>query len=119
MRHEALAIDEAEAAEIQARFFTGRPRCPTYSKCISSRHFEAAATGTCQLLVRGRYNDILEADRHYIALDPDLANACEAIERFRDPAERRRIAEAAHALVHAAHTYNHRLAALHAAVSAA
>ena len=42
----------------------------------------------------------------------------EALARFRDPAERRRIADAAHALVHDAHTYRHRLAALHAAVSA-
>src|SRR5207253_8410033 len=99
LRHEALDIDEDDAAEIRARFFTDRPRCPAYSKCISSRHFEAAATGTCQLLVRGRYNDILEADRHYIALDPDLANMPDAIERFRDPAERRRIADVAHELV--------------------
>ena len=94
-------------------FSPGRPRCPAYSKCVSSRHFEAAATGTCQILVRGRYNDILQADEHYIALDPELGNACAAVERFRDPAERRRIADAAYALVHDAHTYRHRLAALH------
>ncbi len=119
LRHEALDAGEADFAEIEARFFAGRPHCPAYSKAISSRHFEAAATGTCQLLVRGRYNDILDADRHYIALDPDLANAPAAIERFRDPAERRRIADAAQALVLDAHTYRHRLAALHAAVSAA
>jgi len=118
LRHEAVGIAEAEAAEIRARFFTGRPRCPAYSKAISSRHFDAAATGTCQLLVRGRYNDILAADRHYIALDADLANAGDALARFRDPAERQRIADAAHALVHDAHTYRHRLAQLHAAVSA-
>jgi hypothetical protein len=119
VRHEALDVDDGDFAEIHARFFTDRPRCPAYSKCISSRHFEAAATGTCQILVRGRYNGILEADRHYIALAPDLANADEAILRFGDPAERRRVADAAHALVHDAHTYRHRLAALHAAVSAA
>ena len=118
--HEALQdVTEEDAAEIHARFFAGRPRCPAYSKAISSRHFEAAATGTCQLLVRGRYNDILEPDRHYIPLDPDLANAASAIERFRDPDERGRIADAAHQLVHDGHLYHHRLAALHAAVSAA
>jgi glycosyl transferase family 1 len=119
LRHEALDAGEADLAEVNARFFAGRPRCPAYSKAISSRHFEAAATGTCQILVKGRYNDILAADRDYIALDPDLANAPAAIERFRDPAERRRIADAAHQLVHDAHTYRHRLAALYAAVSAA
>lgn len=117
LRHEALGVSEADFAEVQARFFAGKPRCPAYSKCISSRHFEAAATGTCQILVRGRFNDILEADRHYISLDPDLENAAEALARFRDPAERQRIADAAHALVHDAHTYRHRLAELHSAVS--
>ncbi len=119
VQHEALDAGERDFAEIEARFFANHPRCPAYSKCISSRHFEAAATGTCQILVRGRYNDILEADRHYIALDPDLANMPEAIERFRDPSERRRVADAAWGLVHDAHTYRHRLAALYAAVSAA
>jgi hypothetical protein len=118
MQHEALDAGDADFPEIAARFFNGRPRCPAYSKCISSRHFEAAATGTCQILVGGRYNDILEADRHYIALDADLGNARAALERFRDPAERRRIADAAHGLVHDAHTYQHRLAALYAALSA-
>jgi hypothetical protein len=118
VRHEAIDADAADFAEIEARFFRDRPRCPAYSKCISSRHFEAAATGTCQILMRGRYNGILEADRHYIALEPDLGNAAEAIERFRDPAERRKITEAAHDLVLDAHTYRNRLAALRAALSA-
>jgi hypothetical protein len=119
LRHEAVAADDRDFAEIEARFFAGRPRCPAYAKCISSRHFEAAATGTCQILVRGRFNDILDADRHYLALDPDLSNAPAAIERFRDPAERRRVADAAYQLVHDAHTYRHRLASLHTAVAAA
>lgn len=118
VRHEALDMADCDGAEVKARFFAGRPRCPAYSKCISSRHFEAAATGTCQLLIEGRYNDILEADRHYIALDRDLANAKEAIARFRDPAERGRIVDAAHDLVHDAHTFRHRLTALHAALTA-
>ncbi len=119
LHHEAVEEGDRDFAEIEARFFAGRPRCPAYSKCISSRHFEAAATGTCQILVRGRYNDILDPDRHYLAIDPDLSNAPAAIERFRDPAERRRVTDAAYQLVHDTHTYRHRLASLHAAVSAA
>ena len=119
LRHEALDAGDGDFAEIEARFFADHPRCPAYSKCISSRHFEAAATGTCQILVAGRYNDILRAGEHYIALDAGLGDAPAAIERFRDPLERRRVADAAHALVHDAHTYRHRLAALHGAVSAA
>ncbi len=92
VRHEALDDPGVSFAEIKARFFSDRPRCPVYSKAISSRHFEAAGTGTCQILVRGRYNDILNAGEHYIPLDPDMSDAHEAIERFADPAERRRTA---------------------------
>jgi hypothetical protein len=113
IRHEAFDAKEVSFAEIESRFFAGRARCPVYSKCVSSRHFDAAGTGTCQILIRGRYNDILTADEHYIALDSDLANVGEAITRFRDAAERRRIADAAYTLVHERHTYRHRLAALH------
>jgi spore maturation protein CgeB len=68
--------------------------------------------------MRGRYNDILEADRHYIPLAPDLADAPTAIERFHDPAERRRIANDAYEVVQECHTYRRRLAALHETVSA-
>ncbi len=118
LQHEAFAPHEDDFAEVWERFFAGRPRCPAYSKCISSRHFEAAATGTCQLLVAGRYNDILLEDEHYIPLRPDLANAADALLRFRDPAERGRIAAAAYDLIHGAHTYRHRLMALHAALLA-
>jgi len=113
VQHEALDDPGVYFAEIMARFFSDRPRCPMYSKAISSRHFEAAGTGTCQIMVRGRYNDILRAGEHYIPLDPDLSNAGEAIELFSDPAERRRIADSTFELVHDRHTYRSRIASLH------
>jgi len=116
LRHEAIELEDAEFAEIKARFFEDRPPAPVYSRCISSRHFDAAGTGTCQLLVRGRYNDILAAGEHYFALEPDLANARDVIARFRDARERKRIADNAYAYIRDAHTYRHRLAALHAAL---
>jgi len=113
LRHEAVESEAPDFAEIEARFFTGRPRAPVYSKCISSRHFDAAGTGTCQILLRGRYNDILRADEHYIALDHDFGNVATVIERFRDPGERKRVADNVNAYVRAEHTYRERLAALH------
>jgi spore maturation protein CgeB len=119
VRHEAMHHDAVCFEEIRTRFFADRPRCPAYSKCISSRHFDAAGTGTCQILMRGQYNGILQADQHYIALDQDLGNMAEAVERFRDPAERARVADTAYNLMHAGHTYRHRLAALHQSISAA
>jgi spore maturation protein CgeB len=60
----------------------------------------------------------LTADKHYIALDPDLANLSDAIARFRDPTERRRVAEAAYALVKERHIYRDRMTALHQAICA-
>jgi hypothetical protein len=113
IRHEALAKNNTDFDVVHAQFFCNRAPCPVYSKCISSRHFEAAATGTCQILMRGRYNDIFVSDRDYIPLDPDLANAQAALERFSDISERERIAKTAHSLVHDGHTYRHRLSALY------
>jgi hypothetical protein len=116
--HEALDRDCGAAAEIEQRFFGAARRAPVYSKCISSRHFDAAGTGTCQILVRGRYNDIMRADEHYIPIEPDLSDAAQAIERFCDPVERCRVAAAAHALVRDRHTYRHRLDELHRQLAA-
>ena len=67
--------------------------------------------------MRGRYNDILEADRHYIPLATDLSDSATAIERFSDPAERQHVADTAYELVQECHTYSHRLAAVQKAVS--
>lgn len=54
--------------------------------CLSPRHLEAVATGTVQALVRGRYNGILEAGRHYIAIEPDYSNLDRVIDTLKDDA---------------------------------
>ena len=69
-----------------------------------------------QIMFPGRYNDILEADRHYLALQPDFSNIAACMARFRDPAERERLTDAAHAHVVAGHTYAHRLTRLAASL---
>jgi hypothetical protein len=78
-------------------------------KAISSRHFEPIGTKTCQLLVEGAYNGILEADRHYIAVKPDLSNIDRAVRRFNDPACRADVTAAAYGHVMDGHTYRHRV----------
>jgi hypothetical protein len=87
-------------------------------KAISSRHFEPVGTMTCQLLIEGRYNDILQAGRHYIAVKRDLSNIQEAIRQFKDVAYRTLIVRQAYEHVRAAHTYAHRVESLLTAVSA-
>jgi hypothetical protein len=81
-------------------------------KCVSSRHFEAIGTATCQLLLEGEYNGLLQPEVHYIGVNKDLSNLDEAVRRFKDDDYRQRIADAAyqHALEH--HTYDHRVRSL-------
>lgn len=116
LRHEALVNEAIDPQEIHNRFFKGRPRPAIHGKCISSRHFDAAGTKTCQILFRGRFNDILTADEHYIALESDFSNIEEVLRRFSDQTERSRIVDAAYALVMDQHTYAHRVEQVHAAL---
>lgn len=109
IRHEALVNEQFNSGEILDRFFAGRQRPLFYGKCISSRHFDAAGTKTCQIMFRGRFNDILVADEHYLALDPEFSNIDEVLAAFRDPLRRQHVTDAAFDLVHAKHTYSHRM----------
>lgn len=51
---------------------------------IGPRHFEAVMTKTCQILVEGYYNGVLDADRHYIALKQDFSNLDEVLRKLTD-----------------------------------
>jgi len=51
---------------------------------ISPRHLEAVATKTCQVLVEGSYNNILEANKHYIPVKRDFSNLDEVFGKMRD-----------------------------------
>lgn len=111
-RYEFEAVSEsnepAAYEEIRARFFANKPRPTIYGKCLSSRHLDAVGTKTCQIMFRGRFNDILEADRHYLALDPDFGNLDDVLRRFADEGERTALTEAAYEHVLTGHTYEHR-----------
>jgi hypothetical protein len=47
---------------------------------LSPRHLECCATRTCQILVEGRYNDILQPGRHYLELKRDFSNLAEVLD---------------------------------------
>jgi Glycosyl transferases group 1 len=112
-RYETTVNETHDFDEIQRHFFEGKPRPSVYGKCISSRHFDAIGTKTCQILLRGRFNDILIADRHYIAIDPELSNLADALSRFSDPTQRSLIVEEAYQHVMDGHTYAHRMQLLY------
>ena len=98
--------------DLDARFFKEAPRCPAYSKALSSRHFDAIGTKTCQIMTTGRYNDLLTPNEHYIAVNADLANVGTAIAQFKDESERERITTTAYEHAMARHTYGHRMESL-------
>lgn len=86
-------------------------------KAVSSRHFEPVGTKTCQLLVEGHYNGILEPGRHYISVKRDLSNVTDAIRQFQDIGHRAGIVEQAYEHVRSAHTYAHRVRSLIGTIS--
>lgn len=90
------------------KFFAGVPRGVS-GKSISSRHFEAIGTKTCQVLIEGDYNGILKAGEHYIPVRSDLSDIDEAIRALRDETHCRAIAERAYDLAMSGHTYDRRV----------
>lgn len=102
-------LADVDPEEVFSQFFADRAHAPVYTKALSSRHIEAAAAGVPQLLLAGRYNDILEPDVHYVAVSHDLHDLDVALERLRAPHERKRIAVQARDLCIDAHTLNRRI----------
>lgn len=93
----AYLVDHPGASfeEVEAACFPGRDG-ELDLKAISPRHLEACASRTCQVLVRGEYDGILEADRHYIPLEPDFSNLDQVLETMRRDDRRAEIVENAH-----------------------
>ena len=117
VRHEMLMNETLDFNDIYDRFYRGKARPAVYAKAISSRHFDAIGTHTCQILLEGRYNDILQPGEHYLSLAYDFGNLAEVIQEFSDPGRRRTIAIAASDLAMTAHTHAHRVARLLDAVA--
>lgn len=110
VRFEVLDDYNTPFEELEALFYRDAPRAPVYGKAISSRHFDAIGSTTCQIALRGRFNDILVADEHYLAVDADYGNIDAVIDRFRDDRQRRAVTACALDHVMAGHTYHHRAA---------
>ncbi len=89
------AHPHASFEEVKAACFPGRDGELGLS-CLSPRHLEACMTRTCQILVEGRFNGILEPWRHYIPVSKDYSDVDRALDVL---ADRERVA----AMVEAAH----------------
>lgn len=114
VKHELTAAGELSFKEVYEKFFRDYKKPEFYGKCISSRHFDAVGTKTCQIMFPGRFNDILIGDKHYIILERDFSNVREVVERFTDVDYWQRMVDEAYESVMDHHTYRHRLDRLHA-----
>ena len=100
------AHPHATFEEVEAACFPGRDGELALS-AISPRHLEACAARTCQVLVRGHYNGILEAGRHYLALEPDMSNVDEVLDAIASGERREEIVCAAHEDIVASRRYTY------------
>ena len=119
IKHESLIGSDEDFDEVFQRFFKDKPFPPRFSgKCISSRHFDAIGTHTCQIMLAGRYNDILSAGEHYIELKRDYSNVDDALDAFRDETFRLNMVRRTREYICENHTYSHRIDAVYQFVTA-
>jgi len=95
--------------DVYDRFFKDYQGKVVSGKIISPRHFEAIGTKTCQILLEGKYNDILKPDKHYIELKKDFSNIMDVIEKMKNKRLRKEIVDRAYEYVLDRHTYQHRI----------
>lgn len=112
--HLHQAVDDDVIDAVRKRVFRADRRAPYPTKVISSRHFDAAACKTLQILTPGRYNDVLVPDRHFIELDRDFANIDQVLDRCRDRTYCQKMVDDAYEDLMTSHTYSHRMADLEA-----
>src|SRR6185369_9471689 len=75
---------------------------------ISPRHLEACATRTCQVLVEGKYNDVLVPGRHYLELKRDFSNLEQVLDAIQRDDLRQEITEQAFRDIVASGNYTYR-----------
>jgi hypothetical protein len=90
---------KASFEEVEAACFPGLDGVHTFEG-FSPRIFEAAVCGACQVLVEGRYRDLLEPGRHYVPLKEDCSNLDDVFRSLKDEdAARNRVDACNEALV--------------------
>ena len=103
------ADQEANFQDIYEKFFAETPLPPVYTKCISSRHFEAVGTQTLQIMYPGRYNDILNPREHFFELQKDHSNIDDLLSLLDNRKRIEEITSYTHHHVLENHTHRHRL----------
>ena len=107
--HSNLVFEDAEFSIFYEKYFKKIKKPSIYFKCISSRNFDAIGTKTAQILLEGKYNNILKPNVHYIELKKDYSNFSEVIEKIKDKKFLSLITKRAHDFVLENHLYEHRV----------
>ena len=107
--HSNLVFEDAEFSIFYEKYFKNIKKPSIYFKCISSRNFDAIGTKTAQILLEGKYNNILKPNVHYIELKKDYSNFSEVIEKIKDKKFLSLITKRAHDFVLENHLYEHRV----------
>jgi hypothetical protein len=108
-RSERYLADHPHASfeQIEAACFAGRDDSLGLF-VLSPRHLEACATRTCQILVSGQYNGVLQPGRHYLELKPDFSNLDDVLAQLGDPRLRQELTERAYEEVVASGRFSYR-----------
>ena len=75
---------------------------------LSPRHLEACATRTCQVLLEGEYNSVLQPGKHYIELKSDYSNLNDVLETVKRDDLRESIVERAYRDIVASGKYSYK-----------
>lgn len=98
---------QASFAEIESSCFPALDGAIQYV-ALSPRHLECCATRTCQVLVEGKYNGVLQPGRHYIELKSDFSNIEAVLDEMQRDDLRREITERAYREIVASGRYTYR-----------
>lgn len=85
---------EATFAEIEAACFPGRDG-ELALFALSPRHLEACATRTCQILIEGSYDGVLQPGQHYLELKKDFSNLGPVLDEVQQGQQSARIVDQA------------------------
>lgn len=104
------AHPDAPFEEVEAACFPGMDGDFDY-RLIGPRHFEAAMTRTCQVLVEGSYQGVFEAGRHYVPLKRDFSNLDQVLECIQADENRQRMVDTAYRDIIESGNYSYRVLA--------
>ena len=107
--HSNLVFEDAEFNKFYKSYFESLKKPKIYFKCISSRNFDAIGTKTAQILLEGKYNNLLKPNIHYFSLKKDYSNFDEIIELVKNEKEVKSITDNAFEHVLSNHLYEHRI----------